>query len=258
MGINMPVTDLLNPALIPGHCHVWWSRPGDADARLGTLLDATERERLRTLRREIDRNRFTVGCALVRLALAAYLSQPPARIALSRTCARCGLPHGKPHLAHGGRVSIEFSVSHAADRIVAAFALGTPVGVDVERVDPKLPLGELMRLVLTQEEADVLCRGEREQQVRDFFIYWTRKEAVVKATGLGFAVPPASFAVTGPDEPPRLLSWPRRSDLVTKMSLTDLDAGCGYAASLAVAGCHSHVVSRDGSALIGRWLNQHA
>src|SRR5829696_7510041 len=105
MGINMPVSDLLIPALAPDQCHVWWARPGDAHARLRALLDAPERERLRTMRREIDRDRFTVGCALVRLALAAYLSQPPARIALSRTCARCGLPHGKPHLAHAGRVS---------------------------------------------------------------------------------------------------------------------------------------------------------
>src|SRR5215212_10239193 len=124
--MNKPVSDLLIPALTPGYCHVWWARPGDAHARLRTLLDATECERLATLRREIDRNRFTVGCALVRLALAAYLSHTPARIALSRTCADCGLPHGKPHLAHGAQVPIEFSVSHAADRIVAAFALGTP------------------------------------------------------------------------------------------------------------------------------------
>jgi len=210
------------------------------------------------MRREIDRHRFTVGCALVRLALAAYLSQPPARIGISRTCADCGRPHGKPQLAHETRVPIEFSVSHAADRIVAAFALGTPVGVDVERVDPELPLAEVMRLVLTQEEQDGLCRAEPDQQVRDFFVYWTRKEAVVKATGLGFAVPPASFAVTGPNEPPRLLRWPRCSDLIRTMSLVDLDAGVGYAASLAIVGCHSHAVSRDGSALIGRWLNQHA
>src|SRR5215218_6453685 len=166
--MTIPVSGLLIPALTPGHCHVWWARPGDAHVRLHTLLDATERERLSTMRREIDRNRFTVGCALVRLALAAYLSQPPARIGISRTCADCGLPHGKPHLADGAWVSIEFSVSHAADRIVAAFALGTPVGVDVERVVPELPLGEVTRLVLTQEEQEGFCRGERDQQVRDF------------------------------------------------------------------------------------------
>jgi 4'-phosphopantetheinyl transferase len=256
--MNIPVSDLLIPALRPGHCHVWWARPIDANVRICTLLDATERERLSTMRREIDRNRFTVGCALVRLALAAYLSQPPAHIGISRTCADCGMPHGKPHLARGARVSIEFSVSHAADRIVAAFALGTPVGVDVERVDPEPPLVALMRRVLTQEEEEVLCRGEREQQVRDFFVYWTRKEAVVKATGLGFAVPPTSFAVTGPNEPPRLLSWPLYPGLLSKMSLNELDAGFGYVATLAIIGCLSHVVSRDGSALIGRWLNQSA
>src|SRR4051794_19461053 len=101
--MNMPVSDLLIPALRPGHCHVWWARPNDANVRLRTLLDATERERLRTMRREIDRNRFTVGCALIRLALAAYLAQGPARIGISRTCADCGLPHGKPRIAHGAR-----------------------------------------------------------------------------------------------------------------------------------------------------------
>jgi 4'-phosphopantetheinyl transferase len=256
--MNVPVSDLLIPALSPGHCHVWWAGPNDAHLRLRTLLDATERERLSAMRKEIDRNRFTVGCALVRSALAAYLAQPPAQIALSRTCAECGRPHGKPHLAGRARVSIEFSVSHAADRVVAAFALGTPVGVDVERVDPELPLGALMRRVLTQEEADVLCHGEREQHARNFFVYWTRKEAVLKATGLGFAVPPTSFAVTGPNEPPRLVHWPLDPGLVSTMSLNDLDAGVGYVASLAIVGGHRHVVPRDGSALIRQWLDQSA
>jgi 4'-phosphopantetheinyl transferase len=256
--MNVPVSDLLIPALRPGHCHVWWVRPNDANIRLRTLLDASERERLSSMRREIDRNRFTVGCALVRLVLAAYLALPPAQIGISRTCADCGKPHGKPRLAHESRASIEFSVSHAEDRIVAAFALGTPVGVDVERVDPELPLGALMRRVLTQDEEDILCRGERDHHVRDFFVYWTRKEAVLKATGLGFAVPPTSFAVTGPNEPPCLVNWPLNPGLISKMSLNDLDAGFGYVASLAIVGCHSHVVSRDGSALISRWLDQSA
>ena len=46
---------------------------------------------------------------------------------------------------------------------------------------------------------------------RDFFTYWTRKEALVKATGDGVAVPLSEVVVTPPGTPPALLGYPGRA-----------------------------------------------
>jgi 4'-phosphopantetheinyl transferase len=79
----------------------------------------------------------------------------------------------------------------------------------------------------------VLDPGEAEAVtcVADFFTYWTRKEAVVKATGDGLAVPLRRVRVTPPGVAPALLAYPDRTLTV---QMRDLAPGPGYAAALAV------------------------
>jgi len=66
-----------------------------------------------------------------------------------------------------------------------------------------------------------------------FFGYWTRKEALLKATGQGLAIEPATVHVTPPGDPAALLAGPRPL-VPERVHLRDLDAGAGYAACLAL------------------------
>lgn len=243
------------PPLKPGSCHVWWARPADASPRFATLLDRDERDRWQALRRPADRDRFLVACGLIRLALAEYLARPPTQIAILRACAECGKPHGKPRLAPPLPGGVEFSVSHSGDRVVVAFAHGTPLGVDVEQVRSGIAVNELAAEVLTAREAETLRGLESDDRTVGFFVYWTRKEAVAKATGRGLAVGLRSFGVSGPRDPARLV-WAHDPELARQVSLHDLDPGAGHVASLAVIGHCRHIVARDGSALLARYLAQ--
>jgi 4'-phosphopantetheinyl transferase len=67
---------------------------------------------------------------------------------------------------------------------------------------------------------------------RDFFTYWTRKEALVKATGDGVTVPLSEVVVTPPGTPPKLLDYPGRGGLAAH--LRDLRPGLRYVGALAV------------------------
>jgi 4'-phosphopantetheinyl transferase len=67
---------------------------------------------------------------------------------------------------------------------------------------------------------------------RDFFTYWTRKEALVKATGDGVTVPLSEVVVTPPGTPPRLLGYPRQGEFAAQ--LRDLSPDLGYVGALAV------------------------
>src|SRR5260370_33014109 len=118
-------------AAAAGPAGVWWARRGDASPRLAGLLDDLERERRAAYRREADRERFLVGCALAKTVIAACTGQRPAQVSFDRACRQCGQPHGKPAVRGGGP---EFSVSHSGDLVAVAVATA-PVGVDVEQLD---------------------------------------------------------------------------------------------------------------------------
>jgi 4'-phosphopantetheinyl transferase len=237
-----------------GTADVWWARRADASPRHAELLDETERQRWAAYRREADRERFLVGCALAKTAIATYTGQPPAEVSFDRTCPRCGRPHGKPAIDGGG---LEHSVAHSGDLVAVAVA-GAPVGVDVEQLDgrPRQP-GDgdpeaLARMVLADDERAVLAAAGPPDRARAFLVAWTRKEAVTKAKGDGLRVPFGDVVVAAAAGAPRLVAWPY-PQAPEAVSLFDLDAEAGYVAALAVLGRCRAVRARDGSALLATW-----
>jgi 4'-phosphopantetheinyl transferase len=218
---------------------VWWGRPSRERGWHAELLDRTEQERRSALHRPADRARFTVATAVLKLAAGARLGLAPDRVVIDRTCGDCGRPHGRPRLP-GQDLAV--SISHSGDRVLVAITAGAPVGVDVEQISQVDP-GELA--------GHVLAAGEAAPTRPEFFCYWTRKEAVVKATGDGLRMALTEVAVTPPGAPPRLLRYGGRADLVA--SLADLAAGDGYAAALAVLAPGPLRVSvQDAAALLDR------
>src|SRR3989442_15301950 len=102
-----------SPPLGGAECHVWWARQADSSESLEALLDPVERDRLAHLVRQPDRDRFLVGCAVLRLAAAGYLGVVPAAIPVTRACEQCGKPHGRPRLTLPSAEDVEISVSHS-------------------------------------------------------------------------------------------------------------------------------------------------
>lgn len=226
--------------------HVWWAPLRGVDrARLEPLLDPVERERMAAYRRQPDRDRFLLGCGIVRLGCAAYLGRAPETIALDRRCADCDKPHGKVRLASDGAApALRFSVSHSGDYVGVAFAQGAEVGLDVERLRD-VAVSELARMVL--------ARHETVSSTVDFFRYWTRKEAAVKATGDGLRTPLAGLTVSAPDQPPAILAWPERAEVLPRIRLYDLADRIGHRAALAVLDpAPRRIAERDAAELWSR------
>ena len=229
---------------------VWWARRQDAAPRLAGLLDDLERQRWSAYRREVDRERFLVGCALAKTVIAGRTGQRPAEVSFDRTCGQCAKPHGKPAVRGGP----EFSVSHSGDLVAVAVA-AAPVGVDVEQTEGRArpPGGEdpaaLARMVLAEQERAVLDAIDPRDRARAFLVAWTRKEAVTKAKGDGLRVPFTEVIVAADAAAPRLVAWPYPQD-PRSVSLLDLDTEPGYVAALAVLGRCRAVRPADGSALL--------
>jgi 4'-phosphopantetheinyl transferase len=213
------------PRLDEGDVHVWWASPGDVAPWMCELLDDVERRRHEALRRPADRDRFMVGCALLKRTAAAQTDQDARTIRLVRTCPDCGEPHGKPRLPGSG---LGLSLSHSGERVVVAVARGTPVGVDVEQAADSIDPDELAGSVLTEGEAAALAALPAVERRAAFLAYWTRKEAVLKATGEGLRTPLRDVEVGE-----RVVRVAGSGETI---SVLDLDAGAGHVAALAVLG----------------------
>lgn len=238
------------PLVLPARvCHLWWARPADAHPWLLDILSLEERSRYVKLKRSDDRQRFLVACGVTRLASSRYLSRPPGALSISRLCTQCGRPHGKPQLGGAG-AALDISVSHSGERIVVAFARDMRLGVDVERIEPELCVGDIAGVALNDSESCHLTNWDGIWGVRQMLTYWTRKESILKAIGLGLTVAPNSFTVSAPDEPPTVVLWPYDKSLIHGIVIEQLDPGPDYIAHLSMIGDCSCIHHLDGSRLI--------
>lgn len=94
---------------------------------------------------------------------------------------------GKPMLTfRDGRTQpLHVSVAHGGGLAVGAVCDHGPIGVDVERVDTRRSLLAIAQRFFAPEEHAVLERCGIDERTALFHQWWTRKEAVLKATGIG-------------------------------------------------------------------------
>jgi 4'-phosphopantetheinyl transferase len=132
-----------------------------------------------------DRERFVAAHVALRAILARYTSQAPHEICYVENA------FGKPALeANTKRSGITFSLSHTADIAVVAVSTSGSIGVDVEmRALPNDYLG-VARNVFSADEIRDLESTSPEERSTAFFTCWTRKEAYLKALGVGFSSDP--------------------------------------------------------------------
>jgi 4'-phosphopantetheinyl transferase len=141
-----------------------------------SVVSPDELERAGRFSFEDDRHRHLLSSYATREVLSRYLRVSPGGIPIAITA------KGKPHLKGEG---IRFSVSHSRSVAVVAVARAR-VGVDVEEMDTGFPHAEVAERFFSEEEAHAV-RAEADPQRRAalFFSYWTRKEALLKASGEG-------------------------------------------------------------------------
>jgi 4'-phosphopantetheinyl transferase len=189
------------------------------------LLDDVERARHETFAFEADRARFATAVVLTRLLLAHHLDLPAHSVMIDRTCPNCGKGHGRPRPTTG---DVVLSVSHAGDWVAVACGRVPAIGVDIEAVVKRDVMHRLVPMVLRPGES-----GTNLGPI-EFTRYWTRKEAVLKATGDGLNVPMTDLAVTPPHSPPAVSSFAGQPDLPSRIHMESLSPKTGYEAALAV------------------------
>lgn len=159
------------------------------------LLDRRERARALRFHYHRDRDTYVLAHAVWRIALGECLHVAASEVPLART------GDGQPRLP--GSV-LSTSLSHSGDLVALAVSPAATIGIDIETYPPRVDLDALMPVFCTRAEIaqlsalDDVARGWAQMEL------WTRKEALLKAFGVGLLTDPA----TTPAPPTHLLLPP--------------------------------------------------
>jgi 4'-phosphopantetheinyl transferase len=163
------------------------------------FLSEDEIERAGRFRLELYRNRFIRCRGSLRVIISKYLHCAPGEVHF-----RYGL-NGKPSVD-----GLQFNVAHSRNVAVIAVSHCNQLGVDIEAVRWLEDFDELVARFFCPRESQLFARLPNALKPTAFFNLWTRKEALLKATGEGIAYSLDRVDVTFlPDEPPCVLSMPQ-------------------------------------------------
>ncbi len=193
-----------------------------------STLSADEIERVARFHFEVDKNRFLVTHSALRKILGRYLRRDPAELKFSLN------QYGKPALINS---ALEFNLSHSGDFALVAVTQGRKIGVDVERIRQGISSHVIAQQYFSKAEVAELQSLPIEQRGSAFFTCWTRKEAYIKAQGLGLSLPLESFDVSlTPGQPATLRATRPDEKEAARWTLRSLDVDPNYAGAVAVEG----------------------
>lgn len=216
--------------------HIWRAsleQPPAVVENLRQLLAADEQARADRFHFEKDRRHFTVARAGLRKLLGRYLGMAPAEIQF--TYADRGKPQLAPDQASDLEPGLKFNLAHSGGLALYAFTSIGEIGVDLEHIRPEFTGDDIARRFFSATEVACLDQLPAPSRHQAFFDCWTRKEAFIKAKGIGLSLALDQFDVTlSPDEPAALLStrWDRNE--AARWSLRAVDVGPGFVGAVAL------------------------
>jgi 4'-phosphopantetheinyl transferase len=171
----------LNAAFESGQVHIWRI---DLDhlalENWEDTLCAEEFHKAKCFVQKKHQDRFLLGRSCLRSLLSAYAGVAPRKLEIGFN------QHGKPYLPL--RYCLGFNLSHSENLAVIAIGRNQMIGIDIERLVQPWGGHVLAQQVFSREEYRSFTALPNDEILIPFLTCWTRKEALVKALGLGLTV----------------------------------------------------------------------
>lgn len=170
--------------------HVALTPHSGREAAAWSLLDTGERQRCRRFLYPAPRRQFLLCRAALRAVLCVALGCGNTELTFELS------EYGKPiPLVRGNRVAMHCNVSHSGSHGLVAFSHRGRVGVDVEERRPRKNLEGLVETVFGPQERAILSGLDGQRWLDMFLTFWTGKEALAKAWGMGLRTDFSTFQV---------------------------------------------------------------
>lgn len=189
--------------LAEGHAARLWlfhlDAPDSDHPALTACLSNDERARAARFRQELHARRHRVSRSMVRLLLGKLCGCPAADLVWLEG------PHGKPSVASPagdrGRLPAQhFNLSHSGAWAILATSNAMELGVDIEARDNQVHVTSLAPRILSPEEHGHLHLDPTAPDHSDTLLrFWTRKEACLKALGVGLTQDMNTLTLSGTD-----------------------------------------------------------
>lgn len=219
-----------------GSVELWRIDLGGCDARTSRTAgseDLTDEDRRAAdlIRDPVSRALFLAGRWAQRHILSAYVAQPPRMLRIARPA------HGKPVLQTDP--TLHFSFARRGTRALLAVA-PVPVGIDLEVHRNGWRPQELMAVIGCAAERRRVSALAPATQADAVMRCWTAKEACLKASGWGLALPPHRFDVGPLVADATAPAWPLdlpslRNGGGQSWTVQSLASPAGWSAALAVS-----------------------
>lgn len=155
------------------------------------ILSEDERRTRDRFQFPADRRRFAMTRTCLRLVLGHFLEMPPGEIQFEKG------EFGKPFVKGS---EVHFNVARSGRLALLAFSLGSKVGVDLEQIKTEKVNTGLARSAFSPAELAQWRSQDPDDRRRAFFEIWTRKEALLKATGVGLSFEPRTLSLELEDD----------------------------------------------------------
>ena len=183
-----------NPYLFQNDVHIWCICMNQFDNHvepMTSILSPIELQRAERFRYPHHRRRYIVFHGLLRKLLADYTKIESDKIIFRYN------QYGKPFLSKRTcEEKIRFNISHSNEYALFAFAYEREIGVDIQQIYEIADMDKVAEQIFSPNEITFLQLLSNSEKKEAFFQLWTRKEAYIKATGLGFSAELVSIDIS--------------------------------------------------------------
>jgi 4'-phosphopantetheinyl transferase len=211
--------------------------------KLISILSMEEIQRAKNFYFEKHYFQYLATHIIKRLILAEYLDVSPKLLEFEKG------RWGKPALLKTrNSKNIQFNISHSHNLILIAVTVEDLVGIDVEYHAEKIPIKSLNEAILSTSEKKFFLKLKDQEKSTAFFRCWTRKEAYLKAIGIGMSINLANISVDINEFPAE--DWIKiNKNEIVQWKLFPFDAANLYT-SAAVAKFPKHLLGYDAMYLL--------
>jgi 4'-phosphopantetheinyl transferase len=226
---------MLLRSLKSNEVHIWYCSLNQHESKLSKfscLISSDEKLRQKQFIFQNDRRNFTITRGVLRTILGTYLNREPSNIIFHYS------NRGKPRIQNDNhKPSLFFSVSHSKDFALYALSRNSEIGIDIENIRDLTEMDLIVEHFFSEREKSIYQKLSESKKREAFFLCWTRKEAYLKAIGVGLYQPLSTFEVSIiPGDPVRLVSINNNTLLASNWTTYNLKIHVDYASACVIKG----------------------